>query len=206
MGCPICFVAFSDQSGREKTSAHGGWEQVAKEVSSRAALASALASGPVSSHRPVLPIQGSQKAHKLNSCMLVSESDLIYESMVGSIFPREWNAYSPFPSHPLQVPSFPEGQLGGINGPFRNENKGRKMLVASFLQECVGIGEGGISPRVAFKITVLTMEWEPPSHSKLFTDSLFCVMFATWLSNKKHMEALLCPYNLLRKIDRKQIK
>lgn len=67
----------------------------------------------------------------------------------------------------------------GINGPFRSENKGRKMLVASFLQECVGIGEGGISPGVIFKITVLTMEWGPPTHSKLFIDSLLYVMFAT---------------------------
>lgn len=46
-----------------------------------------------------------------------------------------------------------------------------------FLALCGDMVHRGV-PGVTFKIFVMTMEWVPPSHSKLFIDSLLHVVFA----------------------------
>lgn len=110
---------------------------------------------------------------------------LIYESVIWSIFPRKQVAYGPFLSAPAlyKYPVLWKAS-SGLVGAFISVRKGnrKRTVVAVFLQEYVGLGQGGDT----CKVFIMTMEWVSSVYLKGFTHSFLCVVFATSQKQAKY--------------------
>lgn len=62
------------------------------------------------------------------------------------------------------------------------KGNGKRTVIAIFLQEYVGLGQGGDM----FKIFIMTMEWVSSVYLKGFTHSLLCVVFAASQKQAKY--------------------